>query len=221
MKTKIFRGRFQGFALPLLPSNKNQNHYTPMKLKEAFIEILLHKLFIENKKKEEIIFFDLTTGSGQIGIEFLSLNFKFVHFCDIDEIKLSQIQNYIKIKILPKVSNIFEQYKLHKKDFLKMPKLILYNQQNVLYIDLPYTFWNIKTKTSIQLNHFFKNLINEIIKKQSDNFYIWTFIQGPFEFNEIFNLLKSFNFENYLKHLEVRKYGKQILTYFLLEKNNE
>lgn len=72
---RVIAGKYKGFNL-LAPKNKNTRP-TDNKVKEAIFDMLY-------PIKKEATALDLFSGSGQIGIEFLSRDLKLVCFNEID-----------------------------------------------------------------------------------------------------------------------------------------
>ncbi|MCB1169969.1 MAG: RsmD family RNA methyltransferase, partial [Leptospiraceae bacterium] len=123
----ISGGEFRGRKIPLPPAVSGHRHFTPSLLKEAVFQLL-------NNRGIPGPFWDLCTGSGQMGLEALSRGFQPVHMVELDRSRFSWLR---------KVCREYE-VTLHNKDFLRTPSMILEGRSSntVCFLDLPYSFWN-------------------------------------------------------------------------------
>ncbi len=187
-----------------------------MKFKEAFVEILLHHIKTSNETCEQFCFFDLCAGSGQIGIEALSLDFKFVHFSDLAPMRLKLINEFIKLKLSPYHIAIMSSYLIHRKSFLKMIKYITDEKKSILYFDLPYDFWNVDQLQI--LDTFWDHLFSHL----KMNLTLWAFIQGPMPYTKITKYKNQIisGYEIEIQEFEPRYYGRQVLSFFSITTSN-
>ncbi len=84
-------GDLKGKKIPLPYSIGGNQNITTQKMKESIFNIILN--YFPNP--EEIIFYDLFSGSGQIGIEALSRDFGYTVFCELNIIRLTQIKRWL------------------------------------------------------------------------------------------------------------------------------
>ena len=157
-----------------------------------------------------------------MGFEALSLGFASIHLCEIDKKRLEHLdkiqehlkrcflsqedqQKNIKLKEV-KLTPFLEKIKVYRRDFRRMCRLIQEHSPSVLYLDLPYCFWQGQTKNPLGLENFFLKLGQKI-----DNgcFSAWIFVQGPAFFQA-----KRLKF---IRPPEFRRYGKQHLSFWLQE----
>ena len=123
----ISGGQFRGRKIPLPPAVSGHRHFTPSLLKEAVFQLL-------NNRGSSGPFWDLCTGSGQMGLEALSRGFQPVHMVELDRSRFSWLRK------------VCREYPvtLHNKDFLRTPPMILEarSPNTVCFLDLPYSFWS-------------------------------------------------------------------------------
>ncbi len=139
--------------------------------------------FIDNK-----IFLDLFAGIGTMGLEAISRGMSEVIFYEYNKNVLEVLEKNCK-KICSQ-----KQYKIIKKDILKSSIELEFKNISIIYIDPPYTKYNI--------NNLLKNLQDKINKK--------TIIGFESSINDNFQIPEK------LKLITQKKYGKTHLSFFVL-----
>ncbi len=182
--------------------------FTPGVLKEAVFELIRNRLGMRQESTEDYSFFDLCAGSGQMGIEAASLGFSRVYLNEIDQKRFLHIKKQIgrdtKIngRYNASLPNALENIRVYHRDFRCMSSLICKQSQSILYIDMPYSFWDRKNKAGLK-----KFLLELEEEAKSLAIYMWIFIQGPRFFQpEEISSARNVNFRNY---------GKQHLSFWL------
>lgn len=141
-RISIGQGQFKGRSIPLPPAVSGHRHFTPSLLKEAAFQLLENTI-------TPGAFWDLCSGSGQMGLEALSRGYDPVHLVELDRSRFQWLKN----RVCPDFS-----VTLHNKDFLRLAPILAGQQQNtVCFIDLPYSFWK-KDRTCEKLESFMGNL---------------------------------------------------------------
>lgn len=129
MAFRVQKGRFRGRPIPMPPDIRGQSHFTPGIVKEALFQL------IENEigNPQGIPFYDTCSGSGQIAIEALSRGFAPVHAVELAPERFAALLSHVKE----------ENYDIrcHRKDMRRMAHLIAAEATPVVFIDLPYSFW--------------------------------------------------------------------------------
>lgn len=123
-KITISAGQYRGRKISLPPAVAGHRHFTPALLKEAVFQIL------ENRQHKGT-FWDLCSGSGQMGLEALSRGYSPVHLVELDRQRFQWLKR--EVKGYPVI--------LHNKDFLRTVPQIL-EAPSVCFLDLPYSFWD-------------------------------------------------------------------------------
>jgi 16S rRNA G966 N2-methylase RsmD len=142
---RIQSGSHKGKRItPPVPSHGKSNA-TPSLVKEAIFQILRSRFGAD---LPSYAFFDLCAGSGQIGLEALSCGFGEIHIVEPDQDRFTSIMEVVR-------KNRFEVH-LHKKQMLRMVSHIIERPKSVIFIDLPYSFWEGESCPAIRqfLEHF-------------------------------------------------------------------
>ncbi len=165
-------------------------------MKESFFQIAL------NQAKSEWAFFDLTAASGQMGFEAYSLGFSPVIMSDIDRRKIKHITKQSVEHSLG--------VEVYLRDCRKMVSHIFNHSQAVIYIDLPYSFWQ-KDKVNVLDSFLFRFFMHYVTLKNAHSFLFC--IQGPRDYHFAAAL------EPYLKNcrIEHRKHRSHQLTLLYLD----
>lgn len=170
-------------------------------VKNSVFNIIRSYVFSNSKDIKNMVFLDLFSGTGSIGIEALSLEFEKVIFNDINKVVINFIDNTLKNVIKDK--EIEDKYHLFNDDYLEVPNIIknknIVDSIDVIFLDPPYELTldfnslikSLKTNNLINSKTIF---IYEIDKKVEDIPYL-----------EELNLVKEY------------KYGKTYLYLFSLK----
>lgn len=203
---KIQRGVLKGHHFRYPPRSHGYNSFTPSIVREAFFEILLNRILSSEYAIEDYVFFDLCTGSGQIGLEAASIGFKKTYLTDIDFKRVDHIKTLVcPDKEAEAPFSKFKSVEVQRRDFRAMSSLIYSHKLSVLYFDLPYSFW--KGEKPLGLEAFLLRLEKS---EHWDENLVWVFIQGPRYFRP--DKMK------YVTNLEFRHYGRQHLSFWLLNR---
>lgn len=89
---RVGSGRLKRTAIPAARSHKQHQNSTSARVKEAAFQLVRNHVDIE----EPWVFYDLFAGSGQMGIEALSLGAAHVTFVDLVPERLSDIQHSLQ-----------------------------------------------------------------------------------------------------------------------------
>lgn len=184
-------------------SKLNSNITRPSKdiVKNSVFNIIRSYSFSNSKDIKNMVFLDLFSGTGSIGIEALSLEFEKVIFNDKNKTVINFIDNTLKNVIKDK--EIEDKYHLFNDDYLEVPNIIknknIVDSIDVIFLDPPYELTldfnglikNLKTNNLINSKTIF---IYEIDKKVEDIPHL-----------EELNLVKEY------------KYGKTYLYLFSLK----
>lgn len=127
---RISRGKWKGKPLKMPPRVKGNTHVTPGVVKEAVFQLLSTKI----GNLSEYVFYDLCAGSGQMGMEALSIGYGSVNLCEVDAGRFRFLVEEIK-RLKMNIS-------LHKRDFRRASSLMVREKKVVAYLDPPYTFWD-------------------------------------------------------------------------------
>ena len=170
-------------------------------VKNSVFNIIRSYAFSNSKDIKTMVFLDLFSGTGSIGIEALSLEFEKVIFNDKNKVVINFIDNTLKNVI--KDEEIEDKYHLFNDDYLEVPNIIknknIVDSIDVIFLDPPYELIldfnslinNLKTNNLVNSKTIF---IYEIDKKVEDIPYL-----------EELNLVKEY------------KYGKTYLYLFSLK----
>ncbi len=170
-------------------------------VKNSVFNIIRSYAFTNSKDIKNMVFLDLFSGTGSIGIEALSLEFEKVIFNDKNKTVINFIDNTLKNVIKDK--EIEDKYHLFNDDYLEVPNIIknknIVDSIDVIFLDPPYELTldfnslinNLKTNNLVNSKTVF---IYEIDKKVEDIPHL-----------EELNLVKEY------------KYGKTYLYLFFLK----
>lgn len=170
-------------------------------VKNSVFNIIRSYSFSNSKDIKNMVFLDLFSGTGSIGIEALSLEFEKVIFNDKNKVVINFIDNTLNNVIKDK--EIEDKYHLFNDDYLEVPNIIknknIVDSIDVIFLDPPYELTldfnslinNLKTNNLVNSKTIF---IYEIDKKVEDIPHL-----------EELNLVKEY------------KYGKTYLYLFFLK----
>jgi 16S rRNA (guanine966-N2)-methyltransferase len=162
---RIQTGKWKGKSIPIPDPVKGNSNFTPSILKKSIFSILDGLREKGELNYKQTAFIDLFAGSGQMGMEALSLDFGKVLFYEMASERFGGLVELLK----PYRENAL----LYKKDSFRQhsnfPELdgIL---KLVYFVDPPYMFWNGK-------NEKIQELIQDILNSNSIPKII--LIQGP------------------------------------------
>ncbi len=151
---KVISGKYKGSILK--GHNLDGTRPTMDRVKESLFAILQFNI-------DEKIVLDLFAGSGNLGIESLSMNAKKVYFVDHNKRAIECIkENLNKLNIED------TEYKLINKDFIKALNLLEQEKFDIIFLDPPYNTDYLKTAIDLITE---KKLINKegLIVCESDN----------------------------------------------------
>ena len=156
---KVISGKYKGRRIPFKNNTFDNADITTQKVKEALFSII--DPIIKNST-----FLDLFAASGQIGLEALSRDSKFVMFNDLDKKRFEFIKNYIDEIVLNKDSFVVMNF--HYEHALRW----LANKDykfDIIFADPPYNKSDIYIKLLSLISSL--NLLNDdgIIAVQSEN----------------------------------------------------
>lgn len=162
---RIQTGKWKGKSIPIPDPVKGNSNFTPSILKKSIFSILDGLREKGEINYQQTAFVDLFAGSGQMGMEALSLGFGKVLFYEMATERFGGLVELLK--------PYRETALLFKKDSFRQhsnfPKLDEI-QQLVYFLDPPYMFWNGK-------NEKIQELIYGILNSSSIPKII--LIQGP------------------------------------------
>ena len=197
---QIKRGMWKGRRLRYPAPLQGHHSFTPSIVKEAFFELLLGRMARQGQEVSDYAFFDLCAGSAQMGIEALSIGFKDVHICEVAMPRIKHVQKQLEA-LAP------DTIHYHRRDFRRMVKVIQGFSCSILYIDMPYSFWSEKPKSTPPLRHFISQ-IYDLTNNLEESIKVFIFIQGP----------RYFQLENIIvgsaETAEYRRYGRQHLSFW-------
>lgn len=179
---RIITGFAKGRKLKC-PPGKNIRP-TSDRVKESLFNIL-------GSKVTDSIFLDLFAGTGNIGIEALSRGARFCYFVDNSTISIKYIKENLSIL------GLIKNFKIIQKDANEAVEIFKENiiRFDIIYIDPPY----------------YKNLINEILKKIS--MYKLLNKNGLIVAEHHKNDILFDSYET-LKKIRTQKYGETILSFY-------
>ena len=152
--------------IPIPPEIRGNESFTPAKFKKSVFDVITHKL------GEEIAcwsFVDLNLGSGQIAIEALSLGFKTVSGCEINNQRIRHLVGHFQ-------SNKYNIH-VHKRDMSRASNLLLDLEPVVFFAVPPYSFWENKSCQQLEI------LLEKLQTKQKKaSLQMYGLIQGPANF---------------------------------------
>ena len=190
-------GRYRGRRLKTPPPVKGQANFTPGLVKEAAFQILDNLIRGEfSSRPEEFAFFDLCSGSGQMGLEALSRSFREVHLAELNSERFSFL--------VKAVAPYTPKPRLHNKDFARMASRIAENLPAAVYIDPPYSCW--EGASCPRLSRLRAELQEQEISDPA-NAGLILLIQGPRGLEDPLEEGGPWRVQR-----EIRTYRKQILT---------
>jgi 16S rRNA (guanine966-N2)-methyltransferase len=124
---------------------------TTSMIREAVFNVIYSYIVKNNLQAESCSFLDICCGTGAVGIEALSRNFKIVHFVDKNPDSVTLTQHNISNIVTDSTNS--KQYKVIKSDASKLNVMhqLLYD---FIYLDPPYNY-NIN-KIKLMLNNISK-----------------------------------------------------------------
>ena len=115
---------------------KKYSNFTPSIVKKSVFS-LVDSFFINSQldKKENFIFVDLFSGSGQMGVEAISRGFQKSVFFEISRIRFSILKKQI--------SFLSQNFEIYNKDSFRYYKKIrdFEDKRFIYFLDPPYSFW--------------------------------------------------------------------------------
>jgi 16S rRNA (guanine966-N2)-methyltransferase len=130
---RVSSGKYRRAAIPAAKAFRNHQNSTTARVKEAAFQIIQNRINIES----DWCFYDLFAGSGQMGIEALSLGASHATFVDIVPERLSEIQRALLQLEIPKESYTIARARANKI----LPEA--FDQgglPSVIWADPPYTY---------------------------------------------------------------------------------
>ena len=123
IKNKIIKGSLKNKPIPAIKQSHGHLEITPQKIKEATFQLIENHI----QSYEEVIFFDLFSGSGQMGIEALSRNINFTYFIENDRERYKTIRKWLDKHYLDDEdsNNVKQNYKFLHTSALSIFKKLL------------------------------------------------------------------------------------------------
>jgi 16S rRNA G966 N2-methylase RsmD len=130
---RIGSGRFKHSAIAGAKAHKSHQNSTTSRVKEAAFQIIRNRVDTD----AEWIFYDLFAGSGQMGIEALSLGATHATFAELVPERLSEIQRSLTALDVPKESFTLARARANKimQEAFEVPDLPC-----VIWADPPYNY---------------------------------------------------------------------------------
>jgi 16S rRNA G966 N2-methylase RsmD len=185
---KIQLGKWKGKTVPVPPEEKGHSHFTSAILKKSLFSQILGLELDGVLARESSLFVDLFAGSGQMGLESLSMGFRKAAFYEISQ---ERFRHLLSLKNLYSERGI-----LFRKDSFRYFYESGWEEEFetlVYFLDPPYSFWYPDP------NKIF-SLIQEIRTLPHRNLIL--FVQAPA------NLLFP---ENWTKDFPPREFGSNKL----------
>lgn len=130
---RVSSGRFKRTQIPLAKPNRQHQNSTTARVKEAAFQLVRNRIDVS----EDWIFYDLFAGSGQMGIEALSLGAQHVTFVDVVPDRLAELQRTLSGLDVPRDSYTLVRTKAAKI----LPEAFApENPPCVIWADPPYTY---------------------------------------------------------------------------------
>lgn len=170
-------------------------------VKNSVFNIIRSYAFSNSKDIKNMVFLDLFSGTGSIGIEALSLEFEKVIFNDKNKTVINFIDNTLKNVIKDK--EIEDKYHLFNDDYLEVPNIVknknIVDSIDVIFLDPPY-------ELTLDFNSLINNLkINNLVNSKTIFIYEIDKKVEDIPYLEELNLVKEY------------KYGKTYLYLFFLK----
>jgi len=147
----VQNGKFRRKKIKVPPASlKGRHNFTSGVVKEAIFQLATNLIETNNKQYS---FFDLCSGSGQVGIEALSAGFGKVHLVELDR---NRISNLIQV-----IDNFPGNREIHNRDFRRCSNLVLSSSRSVIFLDPPYSFWD-KNGDSQHVYQFLQQITERI-----------------------------------------------------------
>jgi 16S rRNA G966 N2-methylase RsmD len=130
---RVSSGKFKRAQIPLARQHRQHQNSTTARVKEAAFQLIRNRVDVS----AEWIFYDLFAGSGQMGIEALSLGAVHSTFVDIVPERLGEIQRALAALDVPRDSFTLARAKAVKL----LPEAFAHgNLPCVIWADPPYTY---------------------------------------------------------------------------------
>lgn len=130
---RVSSGKFKRAQIPLAKQHRQHQNSTTARVKEAAFQLIRNRIDVAG----EWIFYDLFAGSGQMGIEALSLGAVHVTFVDIVPERLGEIQRALTSLDIPREAFTLARAKAAKV----LPEAFVQaTLPCVIWADPPYTY---------------------------------------------------------------------------------
>jgi len=152
---RIQSGDFKNRVIPLPKRHHQHQNATPSRIKESVFQLVRNEL----QNESDFEFFDLFAGSGQMGIEALSLGAYRVCFSEIDPHRLTQIRMTCNDLEIPA-----DQVTLTKSKGLKIfqESFGVTESLQIFFADPPYTYHHKPSNDPALLIQSFLALSHEV-----------------------------------------------------------
>lgn len=151
---RVGSGRFKRVAIQGIKSHRGHHNATSARVKEAAFQLVRNRVDVD----DVWLFYDLFAGSGQIGIEALSLGAVHVTFVDLAQDRLSEIARSLDSLDVPPGSFTLARTRAHKV----FQEAFLHNDHPVVvWADPPYTYGHEVSNDPAQLIQLFRALMIE------------------------------------------------------------
>lgn len=130
---RIGSGKFKNSALPGPKAHRNHQNSTTARVKEAAFQIIRNRIDFD----ADWVFYDLFAGSGQMGIEALSLGATHATFAELVPDRLSEIQRSLAALDVPRDSFTLARARANKimQEAFETPDIPC-----VIWADPPYNY---------------------------------------------------------------------------------
>jgi 16S rRNA (guanine(966)-N(2))-methyltransferase RsmD len=130
---RIGSGKFKRSALALPKSHRHHQNATSARVKEAAFQIIRNRIDVDG----EWVFYDLFAGSGQMGIEALSLGAVHATFAELVPERLSEIQHSLAALGIPREAFTLTRARANK---VMQEAFSAAGVPCVIWADPPYTY---------------------------------------------------------------------------------
>jgi 16S rRNA G966 N2-methylase RsmD len=146
---RVGSGRFKRSAIPGAKGHRGHQNATTARVKEAAFQLVRNRVDID----ADWTFYDLFAGSGQMGIEALSLGAAHATFVELSIDRLNEIQRALIELDIPRESYTLSRTKAAK---ILPEAFALHGAPCVIWADPPYTYGHEPSNDPAQLIHLYR-----------------------------------------------------------------
>ncbi|MBL8035126.1 MAG: RsmD family RNA methyltransferase [Leptospiraceae bacterium] len=151
---RVGSGKFKRSAIPAARAHRHHQNSTSARVKEAAFQIIRNRIDIES----EWIFYDLFAGSGQMGIEALSLGASHATFVELVPERLSEIQRALESLDVPHAQYTLTRARANKI----LPEAFAAETPCVVWADPPYTYGQVASNDPAILISLYHSAAQEL-----------------------------------------------------------